>query len=93
MYPMVVMIVAAVIVSVILIFIVPKFEDIFTGLGAELPWLTQQLVTAGEILKNQFALVILGLFVLFAIFKENSNVSPTRSGGLPAAQPACLRWR
>ncbi|MBN1515773.1 type II secretion system F family protein [Candidatus Sumerlaeota bacterium] len=77
MYPMVVLVLATIIVGVILIMIIPKFDDIFSGLGAELPWMTQQLVTASNILQHQFPLVIAGLIILYIIYRQ---INKTREG-------------
>ncbi|HNM47936.1 MAG TPA: type II secretion system F family protein, partial [Candidatus Sumerlaeota bacterium] len=60
MYPLVVSLLAIGIVSFILIVIIPKFQDIFAQLGAELPWLTMMLIKASYILAHQTIWVILG---------------------------------
>lgn len=77
MYPLVVVILAACIVAFILIFIVPKFKDIYDQLGAELPGPTQILVTAGNILANQTIWVVIALFILFFIYKK---INATKEG-------------
>lgn len=79
MYPLVVVVLAACIVAFILVFIVPKFKDIYDQLGAELPGPTQMLVTAGNILMNQTIWVVLGLVLFFIIFKK---VNATKEGKL-----------
>lgn len=77
MYPLVVVILAACIVAFILIFIVPKFKDIYDQLGAELPGPTQILVTAGNILANQTIWVVIALVILFFIYKK---INATKEG-------------
>lgn len=77
MYPVVVAFLATVIVGFILIFILPKFTDIFAQLGAELPWLTQQLVNASEILVNRAYIPIIGLILLWIIYVQ---INKTRQG-------------
>lgn len=77
MYPVVVGILATLIVGFILIFILPKFTDIFAQLGAELPWLTQQLVNASEILVNRAYIPIIGLILLWIIYAQ---INKTRQG-------------
>lgn len=79
MYPLVVVVLAAGIVAFILVFIVPKFKDIYDQLGAELPGPTQMLVTAGNILMNQTIWVVLGLVLFFFIFKK---INATKEGKL-----------
>ncbi len=77
MYPLVVVILAACIVAFILIFIVPKFKDIYDQLGAELPGPTQILVTAGNILANQTIWVVIALVILFFVYKK---INGTKEG-------------
>ncbi len=77
MYPLVVIVLAACIVAFILVFIVPKFKDIYDQLGAELPGPTQILVDAGNILAYQTHWVIIGLVILFFIFKK---INSTKEG-------------
>ncbi|MET4158730.1 type II secretion system F family protein [Agromyces sp. PvR057] len=47
-YPVIVLIMAVLAVIGMLVFIVPIFKDMFDGLGSELPWPTQVLVTISE---------------------------------------------
>lgn len=77
MYPIVVVFLAAVIVGFILVFIVPKFKDIYDQLGAELPMPTQMLVEAGNILANQTHWVIVGLIILYMIYRK---INGTKEG-------------
>lgn len=74
-YPIMVLGLAAILVSVMLIFIVPIFEDMFTQLGGELPLPTKMLVFASEILSKgaiPIALAIGGL--IFAWTKVNKTL-------------------
>lgn len=77
MYPVVVAVLAALIVGFILIFILPKFTDIFAQLGAELPWLTQQLVHASDILVNRSYLVIIGMVLIWVVYHQ---INKTKNG-------------
>jgi type IV pilus assembly protein PilC len=43
-YPSVVVAVALIVTSILLIFVIPTFKDLFEGFGAKLPWLTQQVI-------------------------------------------------
>ena len=40
---------------------VPKFENIFSSAGTELPFLTQILVTASNFLRENVTMIIVGL--------------------------------
>lgn len=77
MYPLVVSLLAIGIVSFILITIIPKFEDIFRQLGAELPWLTQQLINMSNILLHQTWIVLIAVVVIYIIFKK---INDTKEG-------------
>ncbi len=77
MYPVVVMVLAAGIVTFILLKIIPKFQDIFSQLGAELPGLTMLLIHASNILKHHTIWVILGIVAVVIIYKK---INGTREG-------------
>ena len=77
MYPVVVTLLASAIVSFILIYIVPRFEDIYQQLGADLPLPTQWLVEASFLLVNRTPFVIVGLILAYVIYKK---INDTRDG-------------
>jgi type IV pilus assembly protein PilC len=56
-YPVVVLIMAILLSTVMLIFIVPTFEAMFIDLGGELPLLTQMLVSASEFVTSWMGLI------------------------------------
>ena len=43
-YPSIILMVAAAVLSLLLMFVVPSFEQIFSSFGAQLPWLTQTVI-------------------------------------------------
>jgi type IV pilus assembly protein PilC len=74
-YPVIIICVATAIVSVLMVFVVPKFQDIFSGLlkGQPLPALTQGLLDVANFIKGHYlaALVgIVGFFVAFNLFSK-----------------------
>lgn len=74
-YPVIIVLVALLIVGVLMVFVVPKFQDIFSGLlkGQPLPTLTQGLLDVSNFFKNHFLLALagtVGLYVAFQIFKK-----------------------
>lgn len=77
MYPVVVMTLAIGIVAFILIKIIPKFQDIFQQLGAELPGLTMMLIHMSNALINYTGWVILGIVAIYFIF---ARINKTREG-------------
>lgn len=77
MYPVVVGGLAVLIVGFILWKIVPKFVDIFAQMGAELPWLTQQLVWASNLILHETWKIFVAVFLLWFIYKK---IEGTREG-------------
>ena len=61
-YPIIIICVAMMIVSVLMVFVVPKFQDIFSGLlkGQPLPALTQGLMDVSNFIKNHYLVAIGG---------------------------------
>jgi type IV pilus assembly protein PilC len=70
MYPVVVLALASIIVAVILIFIMPKFEDMFKQLGGDLPLPTKILIEASRILIHKSYLVALAIIGLVIAYKQ-----------------------
>jgi type IV pilus assembly protein PilC len=71
MYPAIVMVIAVVIMGFLLVFIVPKFEQIFADMlgGKPLPLLTQVVVGSSRAIKDNFLFIIVGIFGLVGAFK------------------------
>lgn len=67
-YPATVVAVALLVSSILLIFVVPQFEDVFKGFGAELPAFTQIIVNASRFMVSWWWLiffVVVGALVGF----------------------------
>ncbi len=77
MYPAVVSFLAAGIVIFILVKIIPRFVDIFEQLGAELPALTQGLITASDILLTKTWWVLAAVILLYIIYRK---INQTKEG-------------
>ncbi len=60
-YPTFVLIIAVIIVSALLIFLVPSFVEQFKEGGQKLPWLTQQTVDMSDFLRAYFIHLTLGM--------------------------------
>lgn len=94
-YPSVVVIVAVLIVTFIMWFIIPKFEEIFRDFGVALPWLTRWLIdTSAWIAGNKTGQSIPGAvwifltpFLLFVFVKLARKATPGR-----AALDTILLW-
>ncbi|MCJ7596434.1 MAG: type II secretion system F family protein [Desulfobacterales bacterium] len=69
-YPLVVVSIAILVIAVILIFVIPVFEDMFASFGSALPLPTQIVVNMSRFMKSNFHWIILGLGVLIYVFKR-----------------------
>ncbi len=63
-YPAITLAISAVILGIILVFVIPTFQDLFAGLGGELPLPTQVTVSLSNAVRHQWYL-ILGAIILF----------------------------
>ena len=61
-YPTAVLVVALIVTTILLIFVIPQFESLFKGFGADLPAFTQMVIDLSRFVQNNgiFILVILG---------------------------------
>lgn len=60
-YPSVIVAVAILVMSVILIFVIPVFDKMYTSMGASLPLPTQMVVNLSHFVKDNVLLVAIGL--------------------------------
>ncbi len=63
-YPIAVVAVAFLVTGILLIKVVPQFEEVFAGFGAELPAFTQMVINLSEVLQEWWYIVI-GVLVVF----------------------------
>jgi type IV pilus assembly protein PilC len=76
-YPIAVIVVAIVVSAILLIKVVPQFEEVFANFGAELPAFTQMVIAVSNTLQSWWFIVLLGLFATAFAFKQ----AHTRSEG------------
>jgi type IV pilus assembly protein PilC len=69
-YPVAVIIVAIIVTAILLVKVVPQFESLFQGFGAELPVFTQMVVNLSEWLQTWWFVVLLGIAGTIFLFKE-----------------------
>lgn len=69
-YPIICLCISIIILGVILLFVVPVFEKMFTDFGAALPGPTQLVVTLSNIAKNNFMYAIVFVAIMFFAFKK-----------------------
>jgi type IV pilus assembly protein PilC len=75
-YPTAVLVVAFIVMVILLIFVIPQFESLFKGFGADLPAFTQMVVNLSRFVQHQgwwLALLIGGAFYTFFYFKKRSR--------------------
>ena len=74
-YPSAVIIVAFIVTAILLLFVVPVFEDLFKSFGADLPIFTRMIVDMSKALKQIWWLVlgiIFAVIYIFIYFKKRS---------------------
>ena len=75
-YPAAVVVVAFVVTIILLIFVIPAFEDLFKGFGADLPAFTRMVVDLSVFVRTQgwmLAIVAGGIVYTFFYFKKRSR--------------------
>lgn len=80
-YPIAVVIVALIVTSILLIFVVPQFQDIFASFGAELPAFTMMVIGLSEWMQAYWYIclfIIIGMVV--GIKKLNEKSEAFRNG-------------
>jgi len=60
--PIVIVVAATVIITAIIAFIIPKFQELYKSSGKELPYLTQILVNASQGLRDHWLIIIASVF-------------------------------
>jgi len=75
-YPAAVLVVAFVVTTILLIFVIPSFEDLFSGFGADLPAFTRMVINLSLFVRTNgiFILMIIGAAIsTFIYFKKRSR--------------------
>ena len=75
-YPAAVLVVAFVVTTILLIFVIPAFEDLFQGFGADLPAFTRMVIDLSVFVREQgwyLAILIAGAISAFFYFKKRSR--------------------
>jgi type IV pilus assembly protein PilC len=69
-YPIAVVVVAVIVTAILLIKVVPQFQDVFSSFGAELPAFTQFVIGISEMLQEWWLVVMAGLGLTAYAFKQ-----------------------
>jgi type IV pilus assembly protein PilC len=75
-YPAAVLVVAFVVTAILLIFVIPAFEDLFKGFGADLPTFTRMVIDLSVFVRQQgwYIVILMGAGVgTFFYFKKRSR--------------------
>ena len=75
-YPAAVLVVAFVVTTILLIFVIPAFEDLFQGFGADLPTFTRMVIDLSVFVREKgayLATLIVGGIAAFIYFKKRSR--------------------
>ena len=69
-YPIIVLAISALVIGVILIFVIPVFEQMFSEFGGSLPLPTQMVVNLSNFVKSYFLVMIGVVVVMVFLFKK-----------------------
>ena len=69
-YPIAVLVVALIVTSILLIFVVPQFQDIFNGFGAELPAFTLMVIGISEFMQEYWWMIVIAVAATGYAYKE-----------------------
>ena len=75
-YPIAVVAVAVIVTAILLLFVVPVFEDLFKSFGADLPGFTKMVIAMSKWLQEWWWIILgifIGTFYLFSYFKKTSK--------------------
>jgi type IV pilus assembly protein PilC len=76
LYPAILVVFAGMAITLLLVYVVPTFSQVYTDSGSQLPFLTQLLITFTSLLRRLFlvVMVVLGLLIyLFRTWKKTEN--------------------
>ena len=75
-YPFAVIVVGIGVTALLLVQVVPQFESLFHGFGAELPALTQVTIALSEFAQRNWLWALVGLVLLSLLFRHGVKRSP-----------------
>lgn len=73
-YPIVTLIIAGIVLIVILVFVIPVFQEMFKDFGSELPAFTQMVIDVSDFTKRNIIYLVIGLILfIFAFARINKT--------------------
>jgi type IV pilus assembly protein PilC len=77
-YPIAVLVVAVIVTIILLVFVIPQFEELFKGFGADLPAFTQMVVNLSRFVQHQgwWILILVGasFYTFFYLLKRSRKM-------------------
>lgn len=67
-YPTIVLIFAITVITFMLVYIIPKFKDVFVSMGAEIPAITQFALNLSAFLTNNYIYIISAIIIFIVVF-------------------------
>jgi len=67
-YPAAVVGVAIIVTAILMIFVVPQFQELFKNFGADLPAFTQMVVSMSEFIQHSWYVIVIGFIVVIVVF-------------------------
>ncbi|TVP79960.1 type II secretion system F family protein [Thioalkalivibrio sp.] len=75
-YPAAVVVVAIVVTAILLIFVVPQFESLFVGFGADLPAFTRMVVNLSNFVQSSWWAILGVILLIIFLFTQAHRRSP-----------------
>jgi len=75
-YPIAVLVVAFIVCMILLIFVVPQFQSIFEGFGADLPAFTKMVISLSDFVQEYWWMIFIGFGIAIFGFKTAKEKSP-----------------
>jgi type IV pilus assembly protein PilC len=77
-YPAITIFVAIAVVAVILVFVIPVFQEMFAGFGSTLPGMTLAVIAMSEFVKSKIHWIIIALILFIIAFKKYRGTAKGR---------------
>ena len=77
-YPVVTLIIAGVVLAVILVFVIPVFQEMFADFGSELPAFTQMVINVSDFTKRNIIWIIIGMILFIFAFRKTYKTEKGR---------------
>ncbi|MDH5356613.1 MAG: type II secretion system F family protein [Gammaproteobacteria bacterium] len=75
-YPIAVLVVAFIVTAILLVFVVPQFEELFGSFGADLPALTQMVINLSKFMQAWWWVIAGGIGATITLFLRIKKTSP-----------------